>query len=464
VERTVLLAAVRKALVAFGSPCSGETLVVGVSGGPDSVALLDACAALSSPMGFRVVAAHLDHRLRPGSEQDAAFCHAVCEELGVRDVQSTDDVRARIGRGGGGLEETARQVRYAFLRRTMREEDAVAIAVAHTRDDQAETFLLRLLRGAGTRGLASMRPRSGDLLRPLLRVSRADVVAHLEARGLRFVEDPTNADVTIARNRVRHQLIPYLESHFNPRIRELLARTAELLGDDEAALQAGLAPLRPDALVPRADGVVLRGESLRGAAPAAGRVAIRRALESTGGLRGVSASHVESLLGLAAGASGRRVSLPGAREAVASFGDLRIGMRRPRSHPFALPLEVPGRATLPGGLEVVARPLPCAEPASGEMAFSGPRDGLLVRTRRPGDRVRLRHREMSLKRFLMERMVPFDERFDLPLVASGERVLWVAGQAIDTPPGPGESWTGLTLVPTPGVSSPAAGVDGEHAR
>jgi tRNA(Ile)-lysidine synthase len=464
-KRTVLITAVRKALEALRVPRAGDTLVVGVSGGADSVALLDACATLSSLLEFRVLGAHFDHRLRPGSEEDGAFCGSLCERLGVRCVQGASDVRRTIGRGASGVEEAAREARYAFLRRTMAEEGAAAIAVAHTRDDQAETLLLRLLRGAGTRGLASMRPRYGDVLRPLLRVCRADVLEHLKARGLEHREDPTNADLGLARNRVRRELIPYLEMHFNPSILEALARTAELLADDEAALKARLPLLAPDAVVREDEAVIVRGSGLRGAPPAAGRLTIRGALELSGGLRGVNAGHVEALLGLAtAGASGRRVSLPGARDATVSFGDLRIAPRRGPSHAFALPLPVPGRAVLPGGWEVVARPLPSAQPACGEAAFSGPRDGLVVRTRRSGDRVRLRHREMSLKRFLMERRVPFDERSRLPLIASGDRVLWVAGQAIETPPAPGESWTGLTLVPTAGARAQAAATNGELAR
>ena len=226
-----LVAAVDRALQAAGLSLHGRTIVVGLSGGADSVALVDALASLRRRRGFRLVAAHLDHGLRPGSRDDAAFCAAFCPTLDVPLRTATADVRARAARERGGLEQAARRERYAFLRAVREEEGAAAIAVAHTRDDQAETLLLRLLRGAGATGLAGMRPRAGDILRPLLDVSRADVLDHLRERGLAWREDPSNADPAHRRNRVRHELLPYLEARFNPEIRAALARTASLLAD-----------------------------------------------------------------------------------------------------------------------------------------------------------------------------------------------------------------------------------------
>lgn len=419
---TTLNTAVRRALAGLGLPGPGDTLLAAVSGGADSVALLDALVSLQERLGFRVVAAHLDHALRAGSREDAEFCAALCERLGVRLVRDVADVRARAARERGGLEEAARRERYAFLRHAKAEVGALAIAVAHTRDDQAETLLLRLLRGAGSDGLAGMRPRSGDVIRPLLAVARSEVLAHLAARRLEWREDPSNSDPAFARNRVRHELIPYLERRFNPRLREALARTAELLAA-EAELLAAHAP-QPR---PFGDGsAVVRLDELGERPLAARRMWVRSALAAAGGLRGVRQEHVERILRLAArpSGSGRSLALPGGREASVSFGSLRIGPRRPGTAAFALPLAVPGRVALPvGGTLVAERVRGALADAPAEAA----KQPILVRTRRPGDRVRVHGRLRSLKRYLIAARVPASERGRLPLVARGDEVLWLPG-------------------------------------
>lgn len=312
-----LVAAVDRALRTAGAAARGRTIVVGLSGGADSVALLDALASLRRRRGLRVVAAHLDHRLREGSEKDAAFCEELCRRLDVPLRCGAADVRARSAREKGGVEQAARRERYAFLRRVRDEEGATAIAVAHTRDDQAETLLLRLLRGAGATGLAGMRSRSGDLLRPLLTVSRQEVLAHLGERGLAWREDPSNADLGHRRNRVRLELLPYLQERFNPGVRATLARTATLLAEEAAHLQAEAEELLGRVAREEGQALVLRRAPLAEAPTAVARAAIRQALRRAGGLAQVGAVHVERVLQLARAKapSGRRLPLPGGREA-----------------------------------------------------------------------------------------------------------------------------------------------------
>lgn len=325
-----LVASVQRALLEAGVPARGETLVLALSGGPDSTALLDALALLRRPRGFRLLAAHLDHGLRPDSAADAAFCRTLCAQLEVPLQVGTADVRARERRERGGIEQAGRRERYSFLRGVREREQAAAIALAHTRDDQAETLLLRLLRGAGATGLSAMRPRSGDLLRPLLAVSRAEVLAHLRQRGLGWREDPTNADPEQPRSRVRHELLPYLEQRFNPRAREALARTAALLADDAAFLRAEAA-----ALLARAgrggEGttVALRRAALAQAPPALARAAVREALARATGRRPLAAVHVERALRLARrpDAAGRALALPGGWQARCTRDELWIERR-----------------------------------------------------------------------------------------------------------------------------------------
>jgi tRNA(Ile)-lysidine synthase len=435
-----LEAVVQRALEASGGPCAGETVVVGLSGGADSMALTDVLATLSRLRGFRLVAAHLDHGLRPDSARDAEFCAERCRELGVPLRAGRADVQGRARREHAGLEDAARRERYAFLRRVQEEEGARWVAVAHNRDDQAETLLLRLLRGSGRVGLSAMRPRSGDLIRPLLAASREKIERHLRARGLGWREDPTNADPAFHRNRVRHEVLPGLEARFNPKLRATLAQTASLLADEAALLEELAEGLWARAGRTVAGGAVLRRAELAKSPRALARLVVRRALAEAGGLAAVSASHIEKLLDLACRkySSGRKLPLPGGREARVVFDEVRIGGRPSVSAAFALALRVPGRVALPDGRVVVAESAAGPAVSNGETAVvAAPEEGgvLVVRTRRPGDRVRFHGREVSLKRFLMGRLIAADERAGLPLVAAGSHVLFVAGQAVESAPG-----------------------------
>ena len=237
------------------------------------------------------------------------------------------DVRSRARSERGGLEQAARRERYAFLNRVRRETGAAAIAVAHTRDDQAETLLLRLLRGAGATGLGGMRPRAGRIVRPLLDVSREEVIAHLADRGLDWREDPTNADMAHLRNRVRHELLPYLEARFNPALRRVLARTAGLLADEDAHLKKEAEALLAGIARTEGDTIVLDRAALAQAPPAVARVAVRQALRRAGGLARVGAVHVENILVLARSrsSSGRRLPLPSGREVRYRLDEVHLG-------------------------------------------------------------------------------------------------------------------------------------------
>jgi tRNA(Ile)-lysidine synthase len=435
VRRTALTIAVDKALRAAGHPRAGATVVAGLSGGADSVALLDVLSALAPLRGFTVVAAHLDHGLRAASAADAAFCAELCARLGVELETARADVKARARRDKGGTEEAARGERYAFLREVKERRGATVIAVAHTLDDQAETFLLRLLRGAGSAGLSAMRPLAGDVIRPMLEATRQDVIAHLQARGLEWREDETNADPSFLRNRARHELLPYLERRFNPRVRQALARAASVLADEAGVLAEEGSSLVECAGRADGDAIVLDRAALSSVSRAVARAAIRSALERTGGLRGVALTHVDRILALATAAkpSGKRLPLPGGREAVVEFAEMRIGPWRAPAPAFAIEVPVPGRVDLPGrGLAIEAQAAKGPAASNGVTAVVAAPDGpLTVRTRRPGDRVRAKGRDMSLKKFLLERRVPADERAGLPLLAAGSRVLWVPGQHLE---------------------------------
>jgi tRNA(Ile)-lysidine synthase len=217
----------------------GGRVLVALSGGPDSVTLLHVLRELEAVGEFQVAGVgHYNHQLRgAAADLDEQFCRELADTLGIPFEAGRGDVRAMARAARRSVEDAARIARYQFLDEAANRLRADVIAVGHSLDDQAETFLLRLLRGAGPRGLAGIRPRAGRVVRPLLDVRRADIRAHAAEHRLAFREDATNDDCSVPRNRVRHGLMPYLEREFSPGIVEVLAREAAIAREDEDRLQ-----------------------------------------------------------------------------------------------------------------------------------------------------------------------------------------------------------------------------------
>src|SRR5579862_2558880 len=233
-DSLVLLRTLRAALDAPHAPAAGEHLLVAVSAGPDSTALLAALAELAPACNLRLTAAHVDHRLRAAeSDADRDAAYKLAQRLGIPFVAREAAVDA-----GPGVEARARRARYRALAALASEVGATRVVTGHTRDDQVETILLRLLRGAGRRGLAGMRHVRGRLFRPLLGATRMDVRRFLAERGLGFAVDRTNADLRLVRNRVRRVLVPWLEAELNPRLGPALAALAERLAGEDELLDA----------------------------------------------------------------------------------------------------------------------------------------------------------------------------------------------------------------------------------
>ena len=280
-------------------------LVVAVSGGADSVALAHLLAELSTAGALMLAGvAHLDHRLRGDeSDRDREFCTALAANLRLPfDVEQIDVLR-EAERRGESIEQTARAVRYEFLERARVRRGADRVAVGHTRDDQAETVLLRLLRGAGTRGLAAILPSRDTVIRPLIDIRHAEIVLYLAGHEHPWVEDSTNQDRRILRNWVRHDLLPTIAARAGDGVIDVLARTADSAREDEALLDAlaleAEARLRPEAGTP----VGIDAPRLLLHPPAIARRVVRRILESVG-QRPATWAHVAAVMDLAAGEPG----------------------------------------------------------------------------------------------------------------------------------------------------------------
>ncbi|HEY5838227.1 MAG TPA: tRNA lysidine(34) synthetase TilS [Pyrinomonadaceae bacterium] len=303
-------------------PLSDAVAVVGVSGGADSVALLLAADELikGSKLNIRIVVAHLDHRLRKESGDDARWVKELATRLGHEASIKRVPVKSLARRGGDNLEQAARLARYKWFAELAQKRGANFVLTAHTMDDQAETVLLNLLRGSGTDGMSGMEPvrplnAAGKrmLARPLLAwAGRRDTEGLCRARGIDFRHDEMNEDEAFARVRVRRQLLPMMRS-FNPRITEALARTAELLRDDSRALDSAAQRLLELSTDNGAKRHHLRTDLIADAAPALRRRALRLWLEQRrGDLRRLELVHVRAVENLVTqNRGGRTIELPG---------------------------------------------------------------------------------------------------------------------------------------------------------
>jgi tRNA(Ile)-lysidine synthase len=447
--RPRLLRALAAALDGPAGPARGEHLLVAVSGGPDSTALLAALAEVAPARDLRLTAACIDHALR-GAESAAESAGVV--QLGARLGVPVITRRVPVATGSG-LEARARRTRYRTLASIAAEVGATRIVTAHTADDQTETLLLRLVRGAGRGGLGGMRPARGRILRPLLGATRADVRRFLAERGLGFALDRTNADLRHARNRMRRLVVPLLREEFNPRLVTAVAALAGRLRDEDDVL-AATAAARLSALV--AGGAL--SVAVAGEPPALGRRIVRTWLAG-GGARGVDARHVERVLALASGAGRGAVAIPGPAR-VLREGDrlVRRAGREPGACAFRLAVAPGAAAAHPDGgwrLTLTApRPRRAGElrppdPTHALFDAGALPAGLCVRSPRPGDRVALLGGPTrKLQDVLVDAKVPREARPRVAvLVADDEEILWVAGLAR----GRGAALTPSTSVVVEGV-------------
>ena len=449
-----LMDSVRRMLRSHGLLPRGTRVAVALSGGADSVALLLTLHELAESDGFVVVgAAHLNHQLRGAdADMDADFCRDLTESLKMPIHIEEVDVAALGLERGISLEHAAHIARYAFFERAAARLGASVVAVAHTKDDQAETFLLRLLRGAGPRGLSGIHPRSGIVVRPMLETSRADVREFLRVGLIAFREDESNADLTIPRNRIRHELIPLLDARFARGVVDILDRTAAIARDDADYLDAASRTAAARLISHTSRGIELDAEALLAEPPAIARRVIRAAQQiAAGDDRFVGFDAVEAVRRFAVSKSTGQLDLPGHRVNRRGRAIVLTGSRgREKPIPagdFMYQLDVPGRITVPeAGCAISAdsRPVPAGRSAGEVWRLAGRSDEavlearrltgpLSVRNRRPGDTFRPLglHGRKALQDLFVDAKVDRAEREITPVIVdSSGRIVWVAGHAL----------------------------------
>jgi tRNA(Ile)-lysidine synthase len=436
----------------------GDRVGVAVSGGADSVALLRAMLELQHELGLVLSVAHFHHQIR-GAEADAdqKFVSELADKFGLELHSGSGEAPAYAREHKISLETAARELRHRWFAQLVTQGQVDKIATAHTLDDQAETVLMRMVRGAGARGLAGISPRLPEkhLVRPLLQISRKEVEAYLRSLGQAWREDASNQDEAHTRNRVRHQLLPLLQKEFNPSIRQTLADLAEVArGEAEYwdVLLHGLMPRLVQEGKPSRSGrssgtndpetLALDLMAFQQQPLAVQRQVLQRTTERLGST--LEFKHVAELLAMIASKRrGRPLALPGGLQAVLTFRELQISRSKDDEAQFLnyeYPLQVPGEVAVPELAAVFrCRVIPGGVPADSrynpsvllERALLAP--GLTVRNWQPGDRFYPAHsgspkkvKELLQAGRLGRELTPA-ERKSWPVVACTGQIIWMKG-------------------------------------
>jgi len=442
--RSKVMGKVEEAIRAHDLLSPSDRILVAVSGGPDSVALLHILDRLREAWGWALAVAHLHHGVRgEDADTDLAFTEAMAGGLSLPFFHrklSPGDLR----RMGGSLQEAARRVRYAFLEEVRAQWDGQRIALGHQADDQAETVLAALFRGAGPRGLSGMPYRRGTLVRPILDLTRKEVLEFLEGQSIPFRQDPSNRDLGYGRNWIRHELLPLLRDRFTPRINDLLRQTARACAADEAFLESRVDVLWEEAAL-CGEGWVEIPAAVYSSLPVAVRWRLlRRAYQHLRGpSQGLGLIHLQIMDGLVSPRGEERwVHLPGGIRFAVGGGGIALGWAQAMAAGrFEYPVSVPGEsrvvvADLSIGWEVVEPPLP-GNRGDGRQHVSMDLDAIcgpmILRGPQPGDRIRPLGLAGTTKvqDILVNGRVPRRDRWRVPLLVDEKGVLWVVGHRMD---------------------------------
>lgn len=404
-----------------------DKIIVGFSGGADSVCLLHALCSLADEFSFTVIAAHVNHMLRgKEAERDEAFARDFCVRLGIPCFVKRIDVRALAQSENISEEAAGRRARYAFFEELASQEQATKIATAHHKNDNAETILMHLFRGTALTGLAGIAAQRGNIIRPLLDLSRADIECYCAENNLSFVTDSTNTQNAYTRNRIRNECIPYIETYFNPNFIQTVTKNACIIADENAYLDGETTKLYC-ALV--ADGAVSIDALVR--LPLALRRRLIRKMCETAGIHDVTADYIENILRLCSGSTGKEIALNNHRSARISYGKLIIAQSQPQSQPYEYHLTIGQSARI-----VEAGMFVCVEKDANpsKNSFYFPHGAsLYVRSRKAGDffyPVGMTGKK-KLQDYFIDAKISRDMRGSVPLLVCNGEIAWVVGMRRD---------------------------------
>jgi tRNA(Ile)-lysidine synthase len=420
-----------------------SAVVVGVSGGADSTALLHSLWSLKDELRITLIAGHLNHGIRgKEADEDAVFVEELTSRLGVALVKLKVDVPQLRKQMRMGLEEAARKVRYDFLEGLASDARAARIAVAHTSDDQVETVLLNIIRGTGPDGLAGMPAVRDKIIRPLIDISRKEVETYLNENGLSWRTDTSNLDAEYTRNRVRLQLIPFIEEQFNPRIKDAILSLSQLSREESEVVKNDASNAYASSVVRECPQIVtFNARSLGSLSYALQRRCLRRAIETVkGDLLDVKYEQVERIIEKLRSGEEFTLTLPsGIVYAQLVQNELQIFKREIEPQPIIVSqkLQVPGRTIIPEfGVEIETRYVPNnlrpklrSQVILDAEKLNGP---LIVRNWMPGDRIipfgMTGHKK--LQDLFVDMKIPRQERIRIPVITDSEKIVWVAGLTV----------------------------------
>lgn len=420
-----------------------DLVVVAVSGGPDSVCLLHILHALKEELGISILAAHYDHGLRPGEDtSETRFVASLAESLSA--PLETEKGRSLVRRKRASLEETARNARYRFLEKVRKKHDAQKIALAHQLNDQAETVLMRLLRGSGPSGLGGIPPcRDRVIVRPLIEIGRKEVESYIKARALSYVVDSSNLQASFLRNRIRLELIPLL-AQYQPRLAERLAETAEILRMEDEYLEKIVAAwVDKESEISSVGRASVALRSFLDLPLPLRRRAARQLIEKVKkDLRGVGSEHIRSVLAMAEAEKPQAsLDLPGKVCIQRTYGRLDFKSSSPgKPAPFEYKIPKPGLYHLRQiGRTLTLEEATVPKTLRGSLRWTAYLDAeklrypLSVRSFRPGDRfVPLGMKgHKKIKDFFVDLKVPAEERHATPIVFSQRTPVWICGYRMD---------------------------------
>lgn len=431
---------------------TGQKLVAAVSGGPDSVCMLDILVKLRRELGIELLIAHLNHQLRGAdSDADARYVADLAVRLGIPAVVESRDVGAYRRRHRLTPEEAAREVRYSFLADVACSAGIRVVAVGHTLNDHLETILMHLIRGSGTRGLRGLLPVSRwssgaegiTVIRPLLDISREETTAHCARNRLEPRTDTSNDSLAPLRNRIRHELLSQLRE-YNPGIAGTLLRTARLAADDLAFIDGEMEKAREKVSRKLKNAIIFDKKPFRALPLSLQRHLLRNSIESLlGSVKDVEAAHVEEIMNVLDKPAGKKTVLPCGLGFTVEYDRYLLAADSAALSPYPVlrgetRLNVPGVTSIPGW-EIraeVTRPSVKAGiseefTACFDLAETG--DVLSVRSRRSGDRFQPLgiSDTKKLNRFMIDEKIPQSWRTRIPVVVSSSRLIWVVGYRID---------------------------------
>lgn len=416
-----MLKQVEQDISEYGIIRQGDRITLGLSGGADSVCLLFLLLELKEKYGLTLKAVHVHHGLR-GAEADGdeAFVRDLCERLQVPLSVRHADVRAFAKETGRSEEEAGRELRYRILR-----EEAAGgkIATAHHSDDNCETILLNILRGTGLAGLSGIPQANGDIIRPLLHVSRAQIEEYLKKRGEPYRTDATNSSPEYTRNRIRLELLPWLEREINAGTREHLLNLARRAGEAEELVSALAEDFFKKAAGIGEGAVELPVQELETQPALVQKRALFMAVEAVCGKRkDITAKQLDALAALTKKQVGAAVSLPEGMTGIRTYRTLRIGFEpEPENMEFSCKMRF---FVYANGAE------PPRIPYTKWFDYDRIKDTLVWRNRQRGDTIALAGGRKSLQRYLIDEKIPAAQRDALPVLADGSNIVWIAGHRI----------------------------------